>query len=209
MLGPQSPAVYELARDGYAMIYQSRRLLVSTQPFGVIEYFIDPDGTPLGGERFQPARQINQGQLGRYPEIPKLPFVRQAKEDGRGATARDRRRSHIGWVRLTGLAFASGLTFEQILFDYWPFIDYRYDRRYPVRQTLDMLFDHDPHDIRNQTGSQLDIQQVDRIAMRRLHENRWEYMENWQDVWVRKGFAQTILYLNALGYVPSDIRLAV
>lgn len=172
-----------------------RVLLVSSEPFGVV----CTEG-PGYGKYFRSARQINQGQLGQYvPIVNKIQFAREAKPGVVGS--RDLRRSHVGWARVTDLVRASGLTLEETLLGFWAFVDFTYDPYAwsPVfKPTMDMHWSSERHQIHNQLPKP-PIALTEDDLRRALDDAGVD----WNVVWLRKGYANTVLRLLALGCKPE------
>jgi hypothetical protein len=202
---PPEGIALEQAEHGCHMLY------VSPEPFGVISAPGTLEGIATGGRYFRSARQIRGGKLGQYVPIPKLKFAREANGVAKPwvTKPRDNRRTHIGWGLLPDLVKASGLTIEQLLLGFWPFVNFQYD---PTSwrsdsRTLDLLVDYTREQIHNQPPIQPRRLTQDTIKQALYCLDGWN--EPWDRTWVRKGYANTVLRLLELGYQPASVPARV
>lgn len=191
-------------------------LLVSDKPFGYIvadEEDVDKSVYPPvikqnGRKTLVYARQIHKGELGRGVRIPTLDYVRQplAPHRGLGMSARERRRGQHGWVKLVDLGEMSvGYNPDaqiELVLGYWPFSGHRNYRGYQNDQEGGQLVDV-------AWGSRLDIAAGD-AEFKSLTRKRFleKCSFDTSDVWIRRGFAYTILRLETLGVQPEVSQLA-
>lgn len=172
--------------------------LVGDEPLGVIlEKKVD--GERVGGFWFSCARQVHKGELGRRPVIKRPQFARPTYEipldqnshlTGKPIRVRDRRRGKVGWARLTEVARLAGLSSEELVRRYFDFTDAELPR-------LQVLLAAD----RN------------KIHCQQVHHGAWQkfgladlpalFDRDPETIWIRQGFALTVLYLQYLGYVPT------
>lgn len=150
------------------------------------------------------ARQVHKGELGRTVPIPRLAYVRQTTHKPyAGMKARDRRRGNLGWVRFADFMEAACVNYElaravQLVLDYWQFSGHLFyaDGIYEPTDTLvDVAFALYADEIK---GSQLKVVEASRKAFQKFA------LEEPDTVWIRRGFAYTILRLLALGYKPVE-----
>ncbi len=185
---------------------------ISDKPFGYV--VTDEDGVdqmayppaikPDGRKILVCARQIYKGELGHTVPIERLSYIRQALEPGESPSIR-RRRKHgqRGWIRLTELAAATNLSVEDIVFSYWGYSGHRnywfYHKDQKGGQLLDIVVAASPTDIKHKCPTVHSTTQSE--ASHLIHE----FVE---DLWVRRGFAYTVLRLLALGIRPKAMQLA-
>lgn len=175
-----------------------RVLFTHDKPFGYIVVDEDEDvdqsvypPVPSGRRRLECARQIHKGELGKSVPIPRLNCAR----------ANDKKRGS-GWIRLTELASAADLSVEDVVFGYWQFSRtfYRHFGNGEVGgPLLDVVVAYSPDDIKSPvvfSYTQADMAEILRMCKR----VGGSYIEN---LWVRRGFAYTILRLRLLGVQPS------
>lgn len=184
-----------------------RTLLVSDKPFGFVSVcdhsrpsYESAPAMPLR-MRLYCARQVHKGELGQTVPIPRLPYVRQAFEPGKKPMvhkARERKRSNLGWVRLSDLCYAAQLTPRDLIFGYWRYsghLNYRYlEKDQDGGQLLDIVVAASSADIRRE---------VPTVVSATQHEAASLICESVEDIWVRRGFAYTVLRLLALGVRPE------
>lgn len=172
-------------------------MLVADEPFGVITEELE-NGVRTGGLHFSCARQVHKGELARRPQITRPQFVR-GTFDGineiSGRTnepipPRDRRRGKHGWARLSDVAELVGMSRGEMLSRYFAFT-------HAESPWLDVIIGGrgDIH------GRKIAPGQIKSYNNPASHE-AWAYELMTQEVWIRQGFALTILYLHYLGYVP-------
>lgn len=182
-------------------------LYVSDTPFGYItadEDDVDQSvypPVPSGRRRLQYARQIHKGELGRGIPFERLPYVRQAFEKGQKPSVtkpRERRRGY-GWVRLIDLVDATGLSYEEIVFGYWGYSGHRnYENDQGGGQLLDIVWASFEEDIKGKVPSVLSLTRSDAETTLMA----WKRSR----IWVRRGFAYTVLRLHALGVQPYAMQ---
>jgi hypothetical protein len=178
------------------------RLVVGYKPFGLV-------GTdPEGRKTLVYSRQVWKGELGRGVRIPTLDYVRQplASHRGLGMKARERRRGQYGWVKLADLGEMSGCGYRpdkevELILDYWQFSGHRNYRYYENNQDGGQLIDV-------AWGSRLDIETGNAEFKSLTREQFREECSDTSEVWVRRGFAYTILRLHALGVQPEVMQPA-
>lgn len=193
-------------------------LYVSDKPFGFVtaedlEYVpgqLEP--LPVGGRYVHVAQKIHKGELLPSITIPSIEIARQAPDPSRkhglyphsekgGLTRnRDQKRNHIRWARLTDMVAATGLSAEEMLIGFWPFIGWSYDHSNDRHGTLLHIVLHDsPEDFRTkETYVHFFNQDEARRVISGTPEN----------VWIRAGLAKAILHLLALGVKPEVMQPA-
>lgn len=186
-IGPGREAIQEIVLETHG--FQQSVLLVSDQPFG---YVVTGDG---GRRCLYPARQIHKGELGRGPEVARLSYVRQAFPEGTKGSVRGahQRRRGYGWTRLGDLVKATGLSAGDIMAGYGKFAGRpHYQAGLPVGTLFDIVVTNDEAEIsgREPTITTLEMSEY---TTTRLDDPP-------ESVWVRRGFATTVLRLQALGY---------
>lgn len=182
-----------------------RRLFIGDKPFGFVnmdseDVIVYPDMVkPTGRKTLVYARQVWKGEEGRGVHIPRLDYVRQplAPHRGLGMKARERRRGQYGWVKLADLGemtvgYRPDKQVELVL-GYWQFSGHEsWQNGQKVGTLVDVAW-----------GSSLDIELGEAEFM---SLTQWQFREECDDtseVWVRRGFAYTILRLQALGVQPE------
>lgn len=147
------------------------------------------------------ARQIHKGELGSVVSTAPLPYVRQAALKQRiGMSARERRRSNLAWVRFTDLAKAAYVSpnrMTQMVLNCWQFsghLFYPEGVHKPVATLVDITLASSEDEIK---GRLPEDHAVDRASFRAYA------VQNTETLWIRRGFAYTILRLQALGYMPA------
>lgn len=185
----------------------SRALFIGDKPFGfVFAEEEDVDQTvyppvPTGRRRLVCARQIHKGELGRSIPFERLPYVRQAFEKGQKPNVtrpRERRRGY-GWVRLIDLVDATGLSYEEVVFGYWDYSGHRsYENGQSSGQLLDIVWASFEEDIKGEVPSVLSLTRSDAETTLMA----WKRSR----IWVRRGFAYTVLRLQTLGVQPYAMQ---
>lgn len=184
-------------------------LYISDKPFGYIcadEEDVDQSEVkPSGRKTLVYARQIHKGELGRGVHVPRLSYVRQPFESHRGLhmKARERRRGQRGWVKLVDLGEMAGCGYRpdaqiELVLGYWQFsghLSWENGRR--VGTLVDVAWGA-PYDIKDGTAEFRSLTQ----------EQFREECSDTSEVWVRRGFAYTILRLQALGVQPEFLQPA-
>lgn len=187
-------------------------LRISDKPFGYIvadEEDVDqmvypPVIKPNGRKILVCAQQIHKGELGQTMTIERLSYTRQALEPGESESVRKRRKhGQRGWIRLTELADAANLNVEDIVFGFWGYSGHRnywfYHKDQEGGQLLDIVVASAPTDIEHKCPTVQSTTQSE--ASHLIHESL-------EDLWVRRGFAYTVLRLLALGIRPEVTQLA-
>lgn len=154
---------------------------VSDKPFGIIEERRQNDKR-VGGLYFSCARQIHKGELGRKPELPRLPrFAREAP---------DREGHRHGWARFSEVSEIVGMKPIEFICRFAPFADV------DDGSTLDFIQACDRSEIH---GKRMQPQKTSFYHLGDMIV-RWGLSPD--EVWIREGFAKTVLYLNLFGYIP-------
>jgi hypothetical protein len=198
VVGPE-PQTIELGRDKHNW-KRENVLLVGTEPFAIVRMSLRWREN-VGGMYFQPARQVHKGELGRKPPLETPLFAREAPDTVHDWTKpRDRKRGHIAWAKLTEVAEMAGLTPQQVLLDYWPFVDYKYDKDWDYEPRMDVLFTTKREDIHCRV---VDKRIRAEFTEKQLRELVAGGFSAWDKFWVRKGFAKVVLYLQHFGKTPT------
>lgn len=182
---------------------QQRALYVSDQPFGFIVRDSAFPVASIGRERLFSAQQIHKGELGQTVPTRSLSYVRQAFEDGTKGNvtkSRERRRSNLGWVRLTDLMSATNLSSHELLLGFWQFSGHlAYEDGQVCGTLLDIVEASLPDEIEGRVPSVRSItRQEAEVLVGKSADN----------MWVRRGFAFTTLRLLALGEKPKVMQTA-
>lgn len=176
----------------------NHRYIICDKPFGYVMVENDDDvdlskaprePLPNAHRMFICARQVHKGELSRgVPLRKEIGYVR----------ARDKKRGN-GWVCLSDLSRAADLDAEDLIFGYWQFSGHRnyrwYENDQDGGQLVDVVIAWTADDIEHKTPQ---VQSFTREQMR-----KHLFWSTDQNVWVRRGFAFTILRLLALGYMPA------
>lgn len=181
------------------------RLFTSDKPFGFVAVDLDDcEGNPMRidssvRKTLVYARQVHKGELGRGVPIPTVDYVRQPFEPHQklGMKARERRRGQYGWVKLAELGeMTVGYRPDQqieLVLDYWQFSGHlSWQKGQRIGTLVDVAW-----------GSSLDIQLGNAEFMSLTREQFREECSDTSEVWVRRGFAYTVLRLLALGVRPE------
>ena len=192
-----------------------RRFYTCDKPFGLVsisvtDAFVSQDTVDHDAQRrLTYARQVHKGELGQGVRIPKLDYVRQPLPSHRGQhmSARERRRGQRGWIKLwdlgevfPGVGYSTTKQVELVL-DYWQFSGHRNYGWYQNDQNGGQLVDV-------AWGSSLDIKLGTAEFKSLTREQFREECSDTSKVWVRRGFAFTLLRLQALGYKLKTTQLA-
>ena len=173
-----------------------RRLYICHKPFGFVAASkIDRttvDGQPAGDMHLDCAEQIHKGELGRTVPIIRPPYIRSRKG-----------RKEYGWVRLGDLGDASGAynlnQLIELILGYWSFGGHEhYWRGRPIGQLIDFIEDDHP-DLRDEFPRSISLSRAEFVALA---------SEDPSSMWLRRGFAFTILRLLALGVQPEVLQYA-
>lgn len=205
VVGPEPQIRYTLGAHrnrqhwtgGDSASHSSRQLLVGDQPFGVITEEEREGSDPLdhGGLYFHCARQIHKGELGRRPQIVRPQFVREAPDhfmgeegrDGQPITARNLRRGKKGWAQLQEVAELVGMDPEEMVRRYYLFTDESAPRLQIMRGGPEVI-----------VGRKIRRDEVEVFYPHAFAE----LFGDPRQIWIRQGFALTILYLKYFGYEP-------
>lgn len=207
IVGPK-PTAEHVLRLGYGdyhfeggMSWHRRiaSMLVCDQPFGVIKTVSSTDTGAVSGSStaFESARQIHKGELGQFPPFPTPRFVREGRKlnvpEGEIITRTCRRalrRNSTRWARLVEVAAIVGMPHQQLV-----------ERFYPFGNTeghgLPVLFAATPEEIHGKV--------IPNDSVKRFGEAQFPQLfdRNPATIWVRRGFARTMLCLHHLGYDPN------
>lgn len=184
-----------------------RWLYMSDRPFGFATYIGDDweEGysMPLSGPMsLIYARQIHKGELGQGVPIPKLKFAREEAVKpatvGNFTRNRHQRRNHIRWARLSDVVSATGRPVYGLLSYTWAFGDWH--PHYELGQRIDVRYGADHVEVSSATMKRTSLT-IDELS-RQIMDGRLD------QIWIRSGFANTILRLIALGYQPQAITIA-
>lgn len=149
-------------------------LIVSGEPFAVVTY----SGRQTRPSRpiFEVSRQVHKGELGKKPDIAKPPCVLWPSNDGRTS----------GWVRLTDLAKVTGKRPKWLLHQFYAFGN-------NDDASMDFIFTNNREDIANGAVC------AERILFwdARITDGIYDDIDK---VWVRRGWANTVLYLLSFGW---------
>lgn len=185
--------------DFYSTLY------ICDRPFGFVrkdmpwgnEYV---DGSNAYRSNLTVARQIHKGELGRTVPIPRIDYVRQpfGTHQKLSVTKAHQRRRGYGWVKLADLGEVTvGYNPDKVvelILGYWKFSGHLcYYNHKPDGTLVDTVW-----------GSSLDIQlgDVEVVSMTQGRFRR-EAGADTSEMWIRRGFAFTILRLQALGVEPT------
>lgn len=178
-------------------------LLFSPVPFVSIHVVYGDDPSEgAHGAYLHRARQIHKGELGQFVPV-ELPLVAREAAPERPWTNRDRRRGD-GWVRLTDAAEMAGLSIEELVLDHWLFVE---ARSYPDAWT-DVKIEMIRAQYREQIHKQV-VSRHRRVAFSKDQIKAMASNENtiWDELWIRRGFARTVLLLQKYGWNKSRERL--
>lgn len=198
----------------HSLYGDSHILYISDKPFGYVvadgedvDRLVYPAEVKSSGHKtLDYARQVWKGELGRGVRTAALDYVRQplASSRGLGMKARERRRGQYGWVKLSDLGEMSGCGYNpdkdvELILGYWQFSGHRNYRHYENDQDGGQLVDV-------AWGSRLDIKLGDAEFKSVTREQFREEGSDTSELWVRRGFAYTILRLQALGVKPEVMQ---
>lgn len=157
-------------------------LLVGTEPFGVIEARKD-NWKMMPGRYFKCSRQIRNGQLGPKPDVKKPEFAIEGNH-----SRRDPRRNATAWARLVDVAKIIGMSPVETVLAHFDFTD----REEPQFQ---VTFAKDRNEIHGKVVPPEAIVTVKRPGILDFLGFSVDVAGGLQNVWVRKGWAMTVLYL--------------
>jgi hypothetical protein len=166
-----------------------RSLVVSEQPFGIVRWQTEYNDV-MSGRYFICARQIHKGEMGAKPQIKRPKFARQASEPYR--IGHQKKVRQHGWARLTDVATLAGMKPLEMLETYFQFT-------HAENPSLDVTFGK-YDEIHGQSVPREKIVQYGYDVVRSLDLND-------PLVWVRQGFAVTVLYLRHFGYMPRQVKV--
>lgn len=184
---------------------RSQWLLVSDRPFGVIQTIelsgLDLENPLEYGPTFTSARQLHKGELGRFPEFAQPQYAREGREPAtwknedlppgvKPYSGRALRRNHARWARLTEVAALVHMPPEELVRRYFAFADSK-GRGLPV------LFAKERDEIQGKIIAFNDVQRFEERKLPQLFDRDPAI------VWVRQGFAKTVLGLHYFGHVPG------
>lgn len=194
VVGPKPTAEYLLRREGHggrptsngrSWHLRFERLLVGDKPFGVINTESESGNdspTRTTSLLFEAARQIHKGELGQFPPFQSPRYAREGREGGGRHFAR--------WARLVDVAALVGMPHEQLVERFYVFADAN-------RRGLPVLF--------AATREEIDGRVIPHNAVKRFENDMFPQLfdRNPATIWVRQGFAKTVLCLHHLGYDPT------
>jgi len=166
-------------------------MFVGSEPFGIMSYET-AKSERVGGLYFESARQVHKGELGRGLKVTMPTCAREARkpdpEDPQ--PSRDRRRHYACWARLSEVAELMGLSIEEVLKRFHLFAD-------ADARGVPVLFASEREEIHGKV--------IPKSAIRRFREDAFPQLfdRDLSTIWVRRGFAKTMLRLQALGYTPD------
>lgn len=181
--------------NGHSRSRSAMYLLAADEPFGVIREERE-DGKLVDGQYFVCARQIHKGELGRRPQIARPKFVREAADhfmgtenrDGQPIAPRNLRRGKKGWARLSEVAKLVGMIPEELIWRYLAFTDCEGPELQVIFGGREKI-----------AGQKLQPGQITRFNEEQLPAL---FYHDPTEIWIRQGFALTILYLKHFGYEP-------
>jgi hypothetical protein len=184
------------SRGGYSYGSKSswsHSLIVSDRdhPFGIVCWQTEYNMV-MPGRYFICARQIHKGELGSKPKINRPKFARQASEPYR--FGHQKKVHQHGWARLVDVTRLCCLPADaagDLILTYFAFTDAEYPR-------LDVII-AEREEIHGQPLSHGRIRRLekDEIGFLRTHEL--------DQIWIRQGFAVTLLMLRHFGYAPVSL----
>lgn len=181
-----------MTQNGYRRV-----LCTADKPFG----FIIIDRSDPGRKQFDCARQIHKGEYGKSAPIPPLTYIEEAPVSSKDPNAP--KHGPYGWIRLTELATAVDLPPYAVAFGYWEFSGHYnsglYYKSQLVGTLLDIVVASSPEQI---------TQQTPRVRYATKTEADDLIQQSVEDLWVRRGFAYTVLRLSAFGVRPLIIQPA-
>lgn len=193
----------ELKQATLSSLYGAHEVLyISDKPFGYVcadEEDVDPLSLQVKPGRRKTlvyARQVHKGELGRGVRIPWLDYVREplAPHRGHNMKARDRRRGQYGWVKLVDLGEMTvgyrPSDLVELILGYWQFSGHR--NYQDDGQLVDVAWGSH-HDIKDGTA------EFRSLTCKQFRDE----CDDLSEMWVRCGFARTILRLQALAVQPE------
>lgn len=186
-----------------------RHIHVSDRPFGFVvaeDEDIDRSANPVavrpnGGKSLVYARQVHECELSHGVRTPHLNYVRQPLAEGHGLhmSARERRRGQRGWIKFVDLGEVAACHCNpdkmiELILGYWQFSGHKSP---DGGRLVDVAW-----------GSGLDIKSGNAQFDSLTREQFRKECSDPSEVWVGRGFAYTILRLQALGVPPEPTQLA-
>jgi hypothetical protein len=179
--------------------------LVGDQTFGVIITEEEND-VMMSFPSFVAARQIHKGELGRFPLVAAPTYVREGREPATWKNEdlpegvkpwpmRRLKRHHARWAQLSEVAALAGMSHQQLLELFYPFADSR-------GNGLQAIFAASRDEIHGKIVPWNAVQRFTERDLPRLFER------DPASIWVRQGFAKTVLCLKQLGYQPNTTAQA-
>ena len=182
-------------------------ITISDKPFGVVTKMLYDTTAPwhVVRQRLQVARQIHHGELGKSVRIPSVDYVRQpfGPHQKLSVTKAHQRRRGLGWVKLADLGEVTvGYNPDkwiELVLGYFQFSGHlHYVDGSAVGTLVDTVW-----------GSSLDIKAGEvEVASMTPEQFRYHADLDTSELWIRRGFAFTILRLQALGVAPSVVQTA-
>lgn len=208
VIGEDVKLIEHIVLDETTSFVLSKTLYVSDKPFGFVTWDGIQDGYRVEMKRsetlyFTSARQIHKGELGRAIPVKKLSFAAEkliGPEEG--ATNGDRQRARMGWVRLADLIIAAQanplLLMDQFL---------SFSLQYFVRNEYSGDFEAALHIVRAKESNAIEGKQPEIELITRAEIYRVISETPFDDIWVRHGFATTVLRLIEIGYSSKPISV--
>ncbi|PIP60451.1 hypothetical protein COX00_03105 [Candidatus Uhrbacteria bacterium CG22_combo_CG10-13_8_21_14_all_47_17] len=166
-------------------------MLVGSEPFGIVIYETT-NSKRVGGLYFESARQVHKGELGRGLKVAMPTCAREAREPDPEdpQPRRDRRRHYACWARLSEVAALMGLSTKEVLERFHLFAD-------ADARGVPVLFASKRDEIHGKV--------ISKSAVKRFKEAEFPQLfdRDLSTIWVRQGFAKTVLRLHALNYTPD------
>ncbi len=195
IVGPEPKTIELETGRGSSLRSAKPVLLVGTDPFGIVE--CRKEGWEMHqGRYFVASRFVHKnGRLGPKPEIEKPEF---AVEGNYGR--RDHRRNATAWARLTDVARLIGMSPLETVLAHFDFTD-REEPRFHVTFAKDRSEIH---------GKVLTPEQIVTVERRKILDFLGFSMDvagGLKNVWVRKGWAMTVLYLQHFGWKSPALEV--
>ncbi|MCC6563777.1 hypothetical protein IT087_02700 [Candidatus Uhrbacteria bacterium] len=175
-------------------------MLVADRPFGVISVE-KTNGEPSPFLEFTAAREVHKGELGRFPLAAAPKYAREGREPAtwknedlrpgeQPIPMRRLKRHHARWARLVEVAALIGRPHERLVEDFYAFADSH-------GHGLPVVFAANRDEIHGQVLPPGTVKSFTEREFPKLFDR------NPATIWVRQGFAKTVLCLHALGYQPG------
>ncbi|MEI7512580.1 MAG: hypothetical protein WCK01_03930 [Candidatus Uhrbacteria bacterium] len=190
IIGETKPTKYMIVRNGgrrhdhgFSSSWStSESTFTADEPFGAI-LTTRENGVLSRHASFVAARQIHKGELGQYPAFPSPTYAREA---------RDLQHHHARWARLIDIAELINMSPQDLVNRFYPFADTN-GRGLPV------LFVVSRDDIHGKIIPSEAVEQIYDTEFARLFDR------DPATIWVRQGFANTVICLHHLGYQPHMV----